>query len=591
MWLRESYYVCPLHPTLQLIKWDYGSLDSVQERDYINAKMKMLHRSMSNVEAASLTELIVESQEVMRHYAAKQLRAHHFSTEECKVASHSCVSQRDIQRVFTLHEWLMKGYEKYKPYYGDRTDYHRRALLVALGVVYYMRLNTMFREAYRDLMDKQSRHPNEAIFSKAFSDELEWYIDQVDLPQYIAKTQALKENIFATIICTVTRIPLIIVGAPGSSKTLSINITVQNLKVQESKTSLFRCTDRYPSLDPHYYQCSRRTTSNEIQMVYSRAINCQKSHVKNSLPINCVVFMDEAGFPEQGHESLKVLHYYLDNPEVSFVAITNHVLDAAKTNRAISLFRPESSGDDLETLAKGCLCSTPDNPPPELKNDLHTISVLCRPYLSLMMETAKFKQFFGLRDFIHFVNYLRRRRQNTLSAQVVLQALERNFNGSDEFEAICKLFLSTVSCVPCMCDFILLPLTFFPPPLPTSIFNSFPTLNILLSLSTSLQLGVRLDNIVQRHILDILRDSLADRPNKANRTENEVRYKLIVDPSEDDSLVRLLFTFGVLDRQSTRVFVCSDFPGDTHLQKVLSLQLMKWLHLLCLLHLLPLLMP
>ena len=103
----------------------------------------------------------------------------------------------------------------------------------------------------------------------------------------------------------------------------------------------------------------------------------------------------------------------------------------------------------------------------------------------------------------------------------------------------------------------------------SKIFNSFPTLNILLSLSTSLQLGARLDNVVQRHILDILRDSLADRPNEANRTENEVRYKLIVDPSEDDSLVRLLFTFGVLDRQSTRVFVCSDFPGDTHLQKVL----------------------
>ena len=37
--------------------------------------------------------------------------------------------------------------------------------------------------------------------------------------------------------------------------------------------------------------------------------------------------------------SLQVLHKFLDNQEVSFVAITNHVLDAAKTNRAVSLFR------------------------------------------------------------------------------------------------------------------------------------------------------------------------------------------------------------------------------------------------------------
>ena len=39
--------------------------------------------------------------------------------------------------------------------------------------------------------------------------------------------------------------------------------------------------------------------------------------------------MDEAGLPEHSHESLKILHSYLDNPEVSFVAISNTVLDAS----------------------------------------------------------------------------------------------------------------------------------------------------------------------------------------------------------------------------------------------------------------------
>ena len=53
--------------------------------------------------------------------------------------------------------------------------------------------------------------------------------------------------------------------------------------------------------------------------------------------------MDEAGLPEESHESLKVLHYHLDQQEVAFVAITNHILDAAKTNRAVSLFRPTAS--------------------------------------------------------------------------------------------------------------------------------------------------------------------------------------------------------------------------------------------------------
>ena len=39
----------------------------------------------------------------------------------------------------------------------------------------------------------------------------------------------------------------------------------------------------------------------------------------------------------------QVLHYHLDQQEVAFVGITNHILDAAKTNRAVSLFRPTAS--------------------------------------------------------------------------------------------------------------------------------------------------------------------------------------------------------------------------------------------------------
>ena len=187
---------------------------------------------------------------------------------------------------------------------------------------------------------------------QAFTDELDRYIDQVELPTGIAKTEALKENFFATIICTVTRTPLIIVGAPGSSKTLSFNLVISNLKGEESIKEHFRNTYLFKSLDPHFYQCSHHTTSNEIQTVFSRAINRQRNHIKFKLPICCVVFMDEAGLPEESHESLKVLHYYLDRQEVSFVAITNHILDAAKTNRAVCLFRPDASEEELKTLVK-----------------------------------------------------------------------------------------------------------------------------------------------------------------------------------------------------------------------------------------------
>ena len=323
-------------------------------------------------------------------------------------------------------------------------------MMVSLGIVYYMRLNDKYREKYKDMLNKEVGLQGEVLFSDAFDKEIDYLCEKIDIPPGIAKTKALKENLFATIVCTVTHTPLVIVGAPGSSKTLSFNITIANLKGPESKMPLFRDVTIFKSLDPHFYQCSRRTTSNEVQTVFSRAINRQRIHAKVSLPIYCVVFMDEAGLPEESHESLKVLHYHLDKQEVSFVAITNHVLDAAKTNRAVSLFRPEASKKDLKTLAKGCLTPNPDNPPAHLKQDLETIVKFC-PVYSKLMEDQKLRHFFGLRDFIHFINYLRKRRcEKGITVQLVTEALERNFNGiywSNEqatFQATCQSFLNDV---------------------------------------------------------------------------------------------------------------------------------------------------
>ena len=79
----------------------------------------------------------------------------------------------------------------------------------------------------------------------------------------------------------------------------------------------------------------------------------------------------------------------------------------------------------------------------------------------------------------------------------------------------------------------------------------------------------KLDPSKQRNIIEILRNSLDDKQLPSNDdTQNEVRYKLIIDPSEDESITRLLFMFGILKRENTRTYVCSDFLGDGQLQKV-----------------------
>ena len=77
-----------------------------------------------------------------------------------------------------------------------------------------------------------------------------------------------------------------------------------------------------------------------------------------------------------------------------------------------------------------------------------------------------------------------------------------------------------------------------------------------------------LDSVHRKSILDVLKESLTDGPSQYS-IENEVRYKIIIDLSEDISLVRLLFSFGVLTRgPKTRMLCCSSFLGNTAAEKV-----------------------
>jgi len=79
------------------------------------------------------------------------------------------------------------------------------------------------------------------------------------------------------------------------------------------------------------------------------------------------------------------------------------------------------------------------------------------------------------------------------------------------------------------------------------------------------------DKLVRRNVIEILKESLQDTPNRSFKGDqqmyNDVRYKLIIDPSEDESLPRLLLMYKILDPKKTRIFTCSDFPEDSQLQK------------------------
>ena len=72
-----------------------------------------------------------------------------------------------------------------------------------------------------------------------------------------------------------------------------------------------------------------------------------------------------------------------------------------------------------------------------------------------------------------------------------------------------------------------------------------------------------------RSIIYVMKDSLQDSSimetsSIHSSVQSEVRHMLIIDCSEDSSVIRLVFQHGILPYQKLRMYVCGDFPGDIY---------------------------
>ena len=50
----------------------------------------------------------------------------------------------------------------------------------------------------------------------------------------IAMNEALRENLFVTAVCVLNKIPVFLVGKPGSSKTLTMQVLTSNMQGKQS---------------------------------------------------------------------------------------------------------------------------------------------------------------------------------------------------------------------------------------------------------------------------------------------------------------------------------------------------------------------
>ena len=193
--------------------------------------------------------------------------------------------------------------------------------------------NINYKELKMSLRGQKIKH-----FSDFLGLEEEFLINLVELDKGIGKNNLLKENLFLLFLSVVTSIPLIIIGKPGTGKSLSAQLICKSMKGKYSKEKFFR---KYPQIIQTYFQGSESTNPEDILKLFEMAENkynyfdekCKQKLInQEDLPISMILF-DELGLSEKSKTNpLKVLHSKLEyggkKDGVSFVGISNYSLDA-----------------------------------------------------------------------------------------------------------------------------------------------------------------------------------------------------------------------------------------------------------------------
>ncbi|XP_029455051.1 E3 ubiquitin-protein ligase RNF213 isoform X2 [Rhinatrema bivittatum] len=448
--LRQLVYrVHSLPPSMIPLVWDFGQLNNNAEKKYIQQIVQKLVESiqLSSGKIELLTNVLSASQCFMR-------RRH----DEC-----SFVSLRDVERCMEVFKWfysrselLWINLEKYLMEHKIRkysmpTDNVAWSLVLAIGICYHASLDS--KDAYRNTVSKELPDPytNPKKILQDITIMQDLFLSGVNLRETIARNLALKENVFMMVICIDLKIPLFLVGKPGSSKSLAKTIVADAMQGQAAHSDLYK---KLKQIHLVSFQCSPHSTPEGIIGTFKHCARFQEG--KNLKDYVSVVVLDEIGLAEDSPKMpLKTLHPLLedgcvdDDPlphkKVGFIGISNWALDPAKMNRGIFVSRGDPKKGELIESAKG-ICSSDSNL--LLQKIQNYFPIFADVYTDICkMQKLKDKEFFGLRDYyslIKMVFALTRSCKKEPSNHDIVQVILRNFSGKDDINAV-EIFISKIT--------------------------------------------------------------------------------------------------------------------------------------------------
>ena len=421
------YSVNPLpHSLLNYVLY-FGTLKDEDEKEYIKSmvKVSMLPYKEEFKNQQEYNELIKIQTECISI-------AQNFLKKEKDI---SIVSLREVNRYlifFKFFEKFIQERNKNDPlflnnefriifeekdeianFYKDSSKFflHKAAINLSLFICYYLRLPDKER---RKQLEKKFSETNyfEGSFLKIPNLEMDYVINNFIVPVGIAKNRALKENLFCALYCIANKIPLIICGKPGRSKTLCVQILENSMRGKiSSKSYLCRY---FPELIIHKIQGALNTKSEDVLNIFQKAREEQKqSNIRKEEREKLhLVFMDELGLAELSiNNPLKVTHYEFekeDDEKVPFVGITNWALDASKMNRVIYIVIQDPDVNDLIQTAKEIVKSLDTGNQSYYGKYPDIFKNLAKAYHKFITDIEKKnnqidKYFYGSRDFYSLI--------------------------------------------------------------------------------------------------------------------------------------------------------------------------------------------
>ena len=263
------YTVNPLPYSLLNFIFDFGSLQEEDEKKYIintvrsiisKLKREKIIEKINDKELENLIKEIFESICISHDFIRKKY-------------DRSSVSLREIRRFGIFFEYFIKYFKSANTGKNKHGMFSivKSSLNMSIYLCYYLRINDKtYRNELAQELSKifKNEHNLAGNFISFPENEIKNLTKEMEIDEGIALNRALKENLYTCYTCIEANIPLIIVGKPGTGKSLSFNILYNTLKGENSKKVIFRDKGK---LYRHYYQGSQTSTSEGILKVFEKA--------------------------------------------------------------------------------------------------------------------------------------------------------------------------------------------------------------------------------------------------------------------------------------------------------------------------------